>query len=75
MHKGEFRGVIKFTQCQPEIQEYRTTALLGCETDSYDSNGARVHLLPYLHIIREDVENILDKFRGEIRQMPPVCVL
>ncbi|CAE7229467.1 unnamed protein product [Rhizoctonia solani] len=57
---------------QNRLQEYRTTALLGCETDSYDSNGARVRTSPFSHITREDVEKVLDRFRGEIQQMPPV---
>ncbi|KAG8762958.1 hypothetical protein FRC11_006825 [Ceratobasidium sp. 423] len=52
--------------------EYRTTGLLGCETDSYDSNGARVRTSPYAHLTREGVEKVLDRFRGDIQQMPPI---
>ncbi|KAG9086198.1 hypothetical protein FRC06_003222 [Ceratobasidium sp. 370] len=46
--------------------------VLGCETDSYDSKGARVRLAPYAHLTRDDVEKVLDRFRGEIQQMPPI---
>ncbi|KAG8712373.1 hypothetical protein FRC09_019949 [Ceratobasidium sp. 395] len=46
--------------------------VLGCETDSYDSKGARVRLAPYAHLTRDDVERVLDRFRGEIQQMPPI---
>jgi len=53
-------------------QEYRTTCLLGCETDSYDSEGARVRLAPWHHVSKEKVENALDKFKGEIMQTPPM---
>ncbi|KAG9085442.1 hypothetical protein FS749_004416 [Ceratobasidium sp. UAMH 11750] len=59
----------QFLECS---KEYRTTALLGCETDSYDSKGARVHLAPYTHLTRDDVENVLNRFRGDIQQMPPI---
>jgi len=56
------------------LQEYQTTCLLGCETDSYDSEGARVRLAPWRHVTRELVENALGKFRGEIDQTPPMYV-
>ncbi|KAG8743883.1 hypothetical protein FRC10_011173 [Ceratobasidium sp. 414] len=46
--------------------------VLGCETDSYDSKGARVRLAPYTHLTRDDVEKVLNRFRGEIQQMPPI---
>ncbi|KAJ7219349.1 pseudouridine synthase [Mycena pura] len=59
----------QFLEC---VKEYRTTCLLGCETDSYDSDGARVRLAPWRHVTREQVENALDKFRGEILQTPPI---
>ncbi|KAI6109502.1 pseudouridine synthase [Pisolithus sp. B1] len=53
-------------------REYRTTALLGCETDSYDSEGARVRVAPWRHVTRDVVESKLEKFRGEIHQTPPI---
>ena len=53
-------------------QEYRTTALLGCETDSYDSEGARIRLAPWQHVTKEKVESALERFRGEILQTPPM---
>ncbi|KAJ1309546.1 hypothetical protein OPQ81_006319 [Rhizoctonia solani] len=68
VNKGT-KSLGQFLEC---TKEYRTTALLGCETDSYDSNGARVRTSPYAHLTREDVEKILDRFRGEIQQMPPI---
>ncbi|KAG8853520.1 hypothetical protein FRB96_008122 [Tulasnella sp. 330] len=53
-------------------KEYRSTGILGCETDSYDSDGARVRLAPWTHVTRSDVEKVLAQFRGPIKQMPPV---
>ncbi|KAA1469442.1 pseudouridine synthase [Dentipellis sp. KUC8613] len=53
-------------------KEYETTCLLGCETDSYDSEGARVRTAPWRHVTREKVESALEKFRGEIMQTPPI---
>ncbi|KAH7341098.1 pseudouridine synthase [Rhizoctonia solani] len=68
VNKGT-KSLGQFLEC---TKEYRTTGLLGCETDSYDSNGARVRTSPYAHLTREDVEKVLDRFRGEIQQMPPI---
>jgi tRNA U55 pseudouridine synthase TruB len=56
------------------LKEYRTTCLLGCETDTYDSEGARVRVAPWRHVTREQVEISLGKFRGDIAQAPPMCV-
>jgi tRNA pseudouridine55 synthase len=56
------------------LKEYRTTAILGCSTDSYDSDGKVVRYAPFSHITREQIEAALDKFRGEIHQVPPMFV-
>ncbi|KAL7411267.1 pseudouridine synthase, partial [Mrakia frigida] len=53
-------------------KEYRTVGILGCSTDSYDSDGAIVDTAPWEHLTRQDVENVLDRFRGEILQTPPI---
>jgi tRNA pseudouridine55 synthase len=57
------------------VQEYRTTALLGCETDSFDSEGAVVRVAHWKHVTREKVEEALPTFRGDIQQKPPMYVL
>ncbi|EIN07290.1 pseudouridylate synthase 4 [Punctularia strigosozonata HHB-11173 SS5] len=54
------------------VKEYRTTCLLGCETDSYDSEGARVRSAPWRHITKERIEDALAQFRGDIEQTPPI---
>jgi len=53
-------------------KEYRTTCLLGCETDTYDGEGARVRTAPWRHVTRDKVEDALAQFRGEIQQAPPI---
>ncbi|CED82107.1 Pseudouridine synthase [Phaffia rhodozyma] len=63
------KQLARFLDC---TKEYRTVGLLGCATDSADSQGAIVGTAPWKHITRQDVENILEKFRGEIYQIPPV---
>ncbi|KAG9045141.1 hypothetical protein FS837_006975 [Tulasnella sp. UAMH 9824] len=59
----------RFLHC---TKEYKTIGLLGCETDSYDSEGARVRIAPWNHITREQVEATLARFRGPIKQVPPI---
>ncbi|TCD63624.1 hypothetical protein EIP91_005175 [Steccherinum ochraceum] len=69
---GVGKGTKKLTDFLDCVKEYRTTCLLGCETDSYDSEGARVRLAPWKHVTREQVEASLEQFRGEIMQAPPI---
>ncbi|KIO26265.1 hypothetical protein M407DRAFT_24482 [Tulasnella calospora MUT 4182] len=59
----------RFLHC---TKEYKTIGLLGCETDSYDSEGARVRTASWKHITREQVEATLAGFRGPIKQVPPI---
>ncbi|QRV85873.1 pseudouridine synthase [Ceratobasidium sp. AG-Ba] len=66
---GGTKALGQFLECS---KEYRTTVLLGCETDSYDSKGAKVRIAPYAHLSQDDVEKVLNRFRGEIQQMPPI---
>ncbi|EPQ58330.1 pseudouridine synthase [Gloeophyllum trabeum ATCC 11539] len=69
---GIGKGTKKLGEFLDCVKEYRTTCLLGCETDSYDSEGAQVRLAPWKHVTRESVENALDQFRGDIEQKPPI---
>jgi tRNA pseudouridine55 synthase len=54
------------------LQEYRTTALLGCSTDTFDSQGSIVSYAPYSHLSPSAIESVLSRFRGEILQYPPI---
>eukprot|EP00189_Rhodosorus_marinus_P008578 CAMPEP_0184754030 /NCGR_PEP_ID=MMETSP0315-20130426/44409_1 /TAXON_ID=101924 /ORGANISM="Rhodosorus marinus, Strain UTEX LB 2760" /LENGTH=311 /DNA_ID=CAMNT_0027233429 /DNA_START=43 /DNA_END=978 /DNA_ORIENTATION=+ len=48
---------------------YIGSAQLGSETDTQDSMGETTRTSEYSHITREDIESILDGFRGEILQV------
>ncbi|KAH7889363.1 pseudouridine synthase [Phlebopus sp. FC_14] len=69
---GVGKGTKRLNELLDCVKEYRTTALLGCETDTYDSEGVRVGVAPWRHVTREAVETMLDSFRGEIHQTPPI---
>ncbi|KAI9064423.1 hypothetical protein FKP32DRAFT_1541134, partial [Trametes sanguinea] len=69
---GVGKGTKKLSEFLDCVKEYRTTCLLGCETDTYDSEGKQVRLAPWHHVTREQVEKTLDQFRGEIEQIPPI---
>ncbi|KAF8910995.1 pseudouridylate synthase 4 [Gymnopilus junonius] len=69
---GVGKGTKKLNEFLSCTKEYQTTCLLGCETDSYDGEGARVRLAPWKHVTREQVEATLSKFTGDIKQVPPI---
>ncbi|KAF8651439.1 hypothetical protein AX16_004740 [Volvariella volvacea WC 439] len=69
---GVGKGTKRLSEFLDCTKEYQTTCLLGCETDSYDSEGARVRLAPWRHVTREKVEAALAQFTGEIQQKPPI---
>ncbi|TDL21477.1 pseudouridine synthase [Rickenella mellea] len=69
---GVSLGAEKLTEFHDCVTEYKTTALLGCETDSYDSEGAQVRSAPWKSVTREGVEAGLPRFRGSILQTPPI---
>ncbi|KAG6328841.1 hypothetical protein ID866_10248 [Astraeus odoratus] len=69
---GIGKGTKRLNEFLDCVKEYRTTALLGCETDSYDSEGSRMRVAPWKHVTKEAVESMLEKFRGEIDQTPPI---
>lgn len=69
---GIGKGTKRLSEFLDCVKEYKTTCLLGCETDSYDSEGAQVRVAPWRHVTRERVESALDAFRGDIMQTPPI---
>ncbi|OSD01526.1 pseudouridylate synthase 4 [Trametes coccinea BRFM310] len=69
---GVGKGTKKLSDFLDCVKEYRTTCLLGCETDTYDSEGKQVRLAPWHHVTREQVEKTLEQFKGEIEQIPPI---
>lgn len=51
---------------------YRTRIKLGVRTDSADSEGEVIAERDHLAVQREDIEQALAQFRGEIEQLPPM---
>jgi tRNA pseudouridine55 synthase len=51
-------------------KRYQAVVRLGATTDTYDSDGRVVNQAP-VNITEEQFENVLEKFIGEIEQVPP----
>lgn len=51
---------------------YSMTVRLGAATDTYDSSGRTIRESDPSVVTRQDVEAVLDRFRGEIAQVPPM---
>lgn len=69
---GVGKGTKQLSSFLDCTKEYITTCLLGCETDSYDGEGAIVRTASWKHITREAVERKLGQFTGQIEQVPPI---
>lgn len=54
------------------VQEYESIGLLGAATTTMDSEGPILTTAAFDHITREDIEKVLDRFRGDIMQVPPM---
>ena len=55
-----------------EDKVYRTTMLLGSETDSHDADGKVTAEMPWDHITEERVRETLNNFVGVQEQIPPM---
>lgn len=55
-----------------EEKEYVATVRFGAITPSYDLETEPEGCFPYAHIDRPYLEKVLERFRGEIEQIPPV---
>lgn len=51
---------------------YEGTMLLGVATDSQDADGEVTAEKPVPPLTVEDLERVLDRFRGDIQQVPPM---
>lgn len=58
-------------QLQTHIKEYTATLQLGATTASYDMEHPVNETFPTEHITKELVEEVLQRFVGEIQQVPP----
>lgn len=61
-----------FNQFVDMDKAYRATFILGTATDSADIQGKILQKLPYEHITRQQIEDILKKFAEEVTQVPPM---
>ncbi|NOZ64206.1 MAG: tRNA pseudouridine(55) synthase TruB [Caldiserica bacterium] len=53
-------------------KEYTGEMVLGFATDTYDIEGKVVNKVERIAVNREDIEEAVKKFRGEIKQIPPM---
>ena len=53
-------------------KEYIMTAKLGESTDTYDSEGKVIKATTDFNIPRNEIENVIQRFVGEIEQIPPM---
>lgn len=63
------KSLQSFLDC---TKTYEATILFGAATDTYDVLGKILSKAPYAHVTRTTVEEALKKFRGPIRQRPPL---
>ena len=66
---GRATRLLRFVQGQPK--EYVATAMFGVATDSLDADGAILDRTP-MQISEADVSGVLERFIGEIHQIPPM---
>jgi tRNA pseudouridine55 synthase len=66
---GSATKLLRFIQ--GEDKEYLATAQFGVATDSLDADGAILSREP-MPVGAEEIEAVLDRFRGEILQIPPM---
>ncbi|KAM6263745.1 pseudouridylate synthase TRUB1 isoform 3-T3 [Spheniscus humboldti] len=55
-----------------KIKKYTAIGLLGKATDTLDATGKVTEEKPYDQITKGDLENVLQKFTGDIMQVPPL---
>jgi len=66
---GAATRLLRFVQVAEK--EYLATALFGVATDSLDADGAVLSREP-LPVTAEEVDAVMDRFRGPIMQVPPM---
>lgn len=53
-------------------KEYLATCRLGVQTTTGDADGEIISTLPVPRLTSHDIEKFLDRFKGEITQVPPM---
>lgn len=67
---GRATRLVEYVVGQPKT--YAATVRLGQTTDTYDADGQVVAERPFSHLTPAEIERSLSRFRGEIRQQPPM---
>lgn len=63
----------KITPFLMELEkEYIFKARFGISTDTYDADGRIVSMVENFEITREELEKLLEVFKGELMQIPPM---
>ncbi len=66
------KGTKRIDELQASDKEYVAVLELGATTPSFDLETEIDSRRPFGHITLADVETVLERFRGEIMQVPPV---
>lgn len=61
----------RIDELQAHTKEYTATLQLGATTPSFDKEHTVDHTYPTAHITEEQIRETLQKFIGEIQQVPP----
>ncbi|WP_052487725.1 tRNA pseudouridine(55) synthase TruB [Gordoniibacillus kamchatkensis] len=67
---GHATRVVEFVQELPKT--YVAKLVFGIATDTEDMTGTVIERAPAVHFERGELESVLDRFRGEIWQLPPM---
>src|SRR5689334_20464911 len=68
-----FGEATKFSQFLLDSDKYYyVTAKLGEETETGDSEGKVVRTAAYDHLTRAQIESVVEKYKGNIQQIPPM---
>jgi len=66
------RSTKLFKEFEAYDKAYKATLILGTKTTTADIEGTVIQQMDYSSITREQFENILHEFRGDIMQVPPM---
>ncbi|PWN45939.1 pseudouridine synthase [Ceraceosorus guamensis] len=69
---GVGRGTKQLQRFLDCTKEYRSTGLLGTATTSYDCKDPILLRAPFQHVSRETILEALPRFRGDLKQLPPL---
>ncbi len=66
------RSTKLFKEFESYDKAYKATLILGTKTSTADIEGQVIQQMDYSSLTREQFENILPEFRGDIKQVPPM---